>query len=205
MALPQSANPIDVMLAGQDGKAIPEFLQTTAKTVLAKLQAKAREKSINADSAVDVRKKFAQRIADVLISKIDLASMKSADAVETKTAVQVLVDVMKQEREAAEQKMHDKADFFEAPFYTQTDVYKDGIKRPSDLGQFLCTEYLSRTGLKSFDHLEEIHKQLNLPTGDKGLAAKAKSAGMGVAQGLVLLLLTNTDAQDKAVASFDLP
>ena len=193
------ASQIDQLL---DEQKVPEFLRGSASKLLTDMQKKAIETGVAKKPEAD-RRLYAQRITEVLLAKADLKSIMT-DGENPEPAFAALVDVMRQERTAAEAKMKAEPAYFTKPGtrYTGQRHVQFEIKRPADLGQFIVNEYMSQVGMEAFEKLADLHQEIGVADGQD---LRAKSAAVSVVKGLVLVLMTNTEANKAALAVFDQP
>jgi hypothetical protein len=142
------------------------------------------------------RKTLSERMADNLISYMDLQSAKADmkwEAWKTpkdERSFDAFIDILSHCREAAREKLEAKETFFDGLSYFQGYT----IRRPTDFGEFVVAEYLSKYGWD-----EKLGPVLASIGVDAGEAHHLKAAETGLQLALGLTLLTNTTAKNAIV------
>jgi hypothetical protein len=113
-----------------------------------------------------------------------------------------MVDVGQKVRKATIEKMRADKDFFAKQDYMKQSVHPMAIEKPSDLGDFILSEYLSGDNAEAFTQMGTVFESIGVSASE---SERMQRAGRAIAFAIGNVMITNKTARDEALKAFDEP
>lgn len=185
---------------------LPSAVTIIAKPALEAVQSRARSAGTS-KLPLEQREQVVQRFTDALIAKITLEDVMIDPALnggqgEREPALAAIVDVTRKLRLATLAKMKEDPQFFANQDYMKNATHPVAIDKPSDVADFVLTEYMTDAGVDAFYKMGKVFESIGMSGDD---AKRMQRAGHGIVYAIGTVLITDKASRDTALAAFDAP